>query len=57
MIETATDGGVYAVTLGRPDSRNALAVVKKRLRDDADRATQERREADAFAALHAEFER
>ena len=36
---------------------DALAVVKKRLRDDADRATQERREADAFAALHAEFER
>jgi len=36
---------------------HALGVVKQRLRDDADRATQERREAEAFAALHADFER
>ena len=36
---------------------DALGVVKERLRDDANRAPQERREAEAFAALHADFER
>ncbi|WP_436931409.1 enoyl-CoA hydratase/isomerase family protein [Halosimplex halobium] len=35
----------------------ALAVLKERLRDDADRAERERREAEAFADLHADFER
>ncbi|ELY65017.1 enoyl-CoA hydratase/isomerase family protein [Natrinema versiforme] len=30
---------------------DALAVLKRRLRDDSERATQERREADAFADL------
>ncbi|WP_135365674.1 enoyl-CoA hydratase/isomerase family protein [Halosimplex halophilum] len=35
----------------------ALRVLKERLRDDADRATRERREAAAFADLHADFER
>ncbi|WP_436923367.1 enoyl-CoA hydratase/isomerase family protein [Halosimplex amylolyticum] len=35
----------------------ALRVIKARLRDDADRRVQERREAEAFADLHAEFER
>jgi enoyl-CoA hydratase len=34
----------------------ALRVVKQRLGDDADRETQERREAEAFADLHAEFD-
>ncbi|WP_436907420.1 enoyl-CoA hydratase/isomerase family protein [Halosimplex marinum] len=35
----------------------ALCVVKERLRDGADRAIRERREAEAFADLHADFER
>jgi len=36
---------------------DALRALKQRLRDDADRETRERREAAAFAALHADFER
>ncbi|WP_415378532.1 enoyl-CoA hydratase/isomerase family protein [Halosimplex sp. TS25] len=35
----------------------ALRVIKNRLRDDAERGVQERREAEAFADLHADFER
>nr|WP_206425032.1 enoyl-CoA hydratase/isomerase family protein [Halosimplex salinum] len=35
----------------------ALRVVTSRLRDDADREVRERREAEAFADLHADFER
>ncbi|WP_459194613.1 enoyl-CoA hydratase/isomerase family protein [Halosimplex sp. J119] len=35
----------------------ALAVIKDRLRDRADRAVKERREAEAFADLHAGFDR
>lgn len=35
----------------------ALRVIKARLRDDADRAVQEHREAESFADLHVDFER
>nr|WP_204366154.1 enoyl-CoA hydratase/isomerase family protein [Halosimplex carlsbadense] len=35
----------------------ALRAIKERLRDDGDRADRERREAEAFADLHADFER
>lgn len=35
----------------------ALRAIKTRLRDDGDRAERERREAAAFADLHADFER
>ncbi|QLH84859.1 enoyl-CoA hydratase/isomerase family protein [Halosimplex pelagicum] len=35
----------------------ALRTIKERLRDDGDRAERERREAEAFADLHADFER
>ena len=35
---------------------NALRVIKKRLRDEADRETQEEREATAFGDLHVDFE-
>lgn len=35
----------------------ALRAIKARLRDDGDRAERERREAEAFADLHADFER
>ena len=36
---------------------DALRVIKNRLRDQADRETQEEREATAFGDLHADFER
>jgi enoyl-CoA hydratase/carnithine racemase len=41
------------------NDHGALAVLKRRLRDDDGRVEQERREADAFATLHAaaEFDR
>lgn len=35
----------------------ALRVIKARLRDDAERGVQERREIEAFADLHADFDR
>jgi enoyl-CoA hydratase/carnithine racemase len=35
----------------------ALTVIKSRIRDDADRATRQRREAEAFADLWTSFER
>jgi enoyl-CoA hydratase/carnithine racemase len=50
------DPGVVAREIASNDA-GALRALKRRLRDDADRETRERREAAAFADLHADFDR
>jgi len=50
------DPGVVAREIASNDA-GALRALKRRLRDDADRETRERREAAAFADLHADFGR